>query len=46
MKRYIDIISGHFDDTLEHEGMNITGATGITSAQEATLKGLGAVEIG
>ncbi|AFY73408.1 WD40 repeat-containing protein [Synechococcus sp. PCC 7502] len=28
-----------------YEGMNITGATGITSAQQATLKGLGAVEI-
>jgi WD40 repeat protein len=28
-----------------YEGMNITGATGITSAQQATLKGLGALTI-
>lgn len=28
-----------------YESMNITGATGITSAQQATLKGLGAIEI-
>jgi WD40 repeat protein len=28
-----------------YEGMNVTGATGLTKAQKATLKALGAVEI-
>jgi hypothetical protein len=27
-----------------YEGMNITGVTGLTEAQKATLKALGAVE--
>jgi hypothetical protein len=27
-----------------YEGMNITGVTGITDAQKATLKALGAIE--
>ncbi|HEY9656859.1 MAG TPA: hypothetical protein V6C65_00240, partial [Allocoleopsis sp.] len=27
-----------------YEGMNITGVTGITEAQKATLKALGAIE--
>lgn len=30
--------------TRPYEGMNITGATGLTAAQKAMLKGLGAVE--
>ena len=29
-----------------YEGMNITGVTGLTQAQKATLKALGAVENG
>jgi WD40 repeat protein len=29
-----------------YEGMNITGVTGLTQAQQATLKALGAVENG
>jgi hypothetical protein len=28
-----------------YEGMNITGAIGLTSAQKATLRALGAVEM-
>jgi WD40 repeat protein len=28
-----------------YEGMNITGVTGLTDAQKATLKALGAVEL-
>ncbi|MBD3886861.1 hypothetical protein IFO70_35085 [Phormidium tenue FACHB-886] len=29
-----------------YEGMNITGVSGITEAQKATLKALGAIEAG
>ena len=29
-----------------YEGMNITGATGLTEAQKVTLKAIGAVETG
>jgi WD40 repeat protein len=33
-------------DKLPYEGMNITGVTGLTEAEKATLKALGAVEDG
>jgi WD40 repeat protein len=44
-----DIHSGKCLNTLRadwlYEGMNITGVTGLTQAQKATLKALGAVEL-
>jgi WD40 repeat protein len=44
-----DIETGECLKTLQvtrpYEGMNITGTTGLTDAQKATLKALGAVEI-
>ena len=44
-----DVETGECLKTLKperlYEGMNITGATGITEAQKATLKALGAVEL-
>ncbi|HEY9642751.1 MAG TPA: NB-ARC domain-containing protein [Coleofasciculaceae cyanobacterium] len=43
-----DVKTGHCIRTLRadrlYEGMNIAGATGLTEAQQATLKALGAVE--
>jgi WD40 repeat protein len=43
-----DIDSGECVETLRlprpYEGMNISGATGLTEAQEATLKALGAIQ--
>jgi WD40 repeat protein len=44
-----NIETGEFLKTLRvtrpYEGMNITGTTGLTDAQKATLKALGAVEV-
>lgn len=46
--RLWDIKTGECQKTLRaprpYEGMNITGVTGLTEAQKATLKALGAVE--
>ncbi len=44
-----DVKTGHCLKTLTdrpYEGMNITGVTGLTQAEKATLKALGAVEDG
>jgi hypothetical protein len=44
-----DIKTGECLKTLSekpYEGMNITGITGITEAEKATLKTLGAIEDG
>jgi len=45
-----DVKTGEYLKTLKaprpYEGMNITGVTGLTQAQKATLKALGAVEGG
>jgi WD40 repeat protein len=44
-----EVETGKFLKTLRadrpYESMNITGATGLTEAQKATLKALGAVEL-
>ncbi len=44
-----DVATGECLNTLRserpYEGMNITGVTGLTDAQKATLKALGAVEL-
>lgn len=46
----IQTLRGHNLKTLRperpYEGMNITGITGLTEAEKATLKALGAVENG
>ncbi|HAA30813.1 MAG TPA: hypothetical protein DCE56_27835, partial [Cyanobacteria bacterium UBA8553] len=44
-----DVLTGECLTTLRdrpYEGMNITGITGLTEAEKATLKALGAVEDG
>ncbi|MBW4431083.1 MAG: hypothetical protein KME28_04940 [Pelatocladus maniniholoensis HA4357-MV3] len=47
--KFWDVSKGYCIKTLRvdrlYEGMNITGATGLTPAQKATLKALGAVEL-
>lgn len=48
--RFWDFQTGECLQTLRtprpYDGMDITGATGLTQAQKATLKALGAVERG